>query len=95
MAELKKIFWLGTFLFALSLGAVAQEAELINNHQPEEIWYLEPWLWIGSGILLLLIMMSVLYRISKSKKEPEFPAKSPPVEGENQDSSVHPQKSES
>ena len=35
----------------------------------EELWYLEPWVWIAGGVVLLLLLMA-LFRGGRRKKDP-------------------------
>lgn len=66
MSRLKKLF-LFINLALISLMVNAQEDTVITTTS-EELWYLQPWVWIAGGVVLLLLLMA-LFRGGKKKND--------------------------
>ncbi len=56
-------------LFSAFNKTYAQEDSLIQNYNPETLWYLQKETWITGAILISIFIIGAFYRIGKARKK--------------------------
>ena len=49
----------GFFLIQLSVMAQDTSYSTTTNTDSEELWYLQPWVWVVGGVVLLLLLIAL------------------------------------
>ena len=50
-------------------NSFAQADSLVENHNPESLWYLQKETWFVGAMLLVIILIGFFYRASKFKRK--------------------------
>ena len=56
------------FLVAIMASTIVKAQDTVVTTTSEELWYLEPWVWIAGGVVLLLLLMA-LFRGGRKKRD--------------------------